>query len=79
MVALVTIVSRHDLRIEIHHRNQPSKSKLVLYIIAHYLNNRLKQLYRSSKMEHFSYKGECGIYVSRNLKEELAWAIDKQP
>ena len=30
-------------------------------------------------MEHFSYKGECGIYISRHLKQELAWAIDKQP
>ena len=32
-------------------------------------------------MEHFSYKGGCGIHVCnvlRYLKEELAWANDKQ-
>ena len=33
-------------------------------------------------MEHFSYKGGCGIHehicVSRRLKEELAWVIDKR-
>ena len=33
-------------------------------------------------MEHFSYTGGCGvrerIHVSKNLKEELAWVIDKQ-
>ena len=34
-------------------------------------------MYISNKMEHFSYKGECGIRVSRHLKEELVWAIEK--
>ena len=29
-------------------------------------------------MEHYSYKSECGICALRHLKEELAWAIDKQ-
>ena len=29
-------------------------------------------------MEHFSYKGGCGVCVSRLLKEELAWVIDKR-
>ena len=32
-------------------------------------------------MERFSYKGGCGICkhrVSKSLKEELAWAIDKR-
>ena len=33
-------------------------------------------------MEHFNYKSGCGvrrlnIRVSRHLKEELSWAIDK--
>ena len=36
----------------------------------------------SNKIECFSYKGGCGVRehtvrVSRNLKEKLAWAIDK--
>ena len=29
-------------------------------------------------MEHFSYKGGRGVCVLWHLKEELAWAIDKQ-
>ena len=33
-------------------------------------------------MEHFSYKGGCGICERTHIevfkKEELAWAIDKQ-
>ena len=32
-------------------------------------------------MERFSYKGGCdnvNVCISRYLKEELAWAIDKQ-
>ena len=28
-------------------------------------------------MECFSYKGGCGVHVSRHMKEWLAWAIDK--
>ena len=29
--AVVVIDSGHSLRIEVHHRNQPNKSKIVLY------------------------------------------------
>ena len=29
-------------------------------------------------MKQFSYKGRYGVHISRHLKEELAWAIDKQ-
>ena len=29
-------------------------------------------------MNHFGYEGGCGILVLGYLKEELAWAIDKQ-
>ena len=29
-------------------------------------------------MKCFSYKGGCGVHVSKRLKEELAWAIDKR-
>ena len=39
-----------------------------------YLEN---QLY-SNKIEHISYKGQCGIRVSMHSKEELLWAIDTQ-
>ena len=29
-------------------------------------------------MKRFSYKCGCGVHVSKSLKEELAWAIDKR-
>ena len=29
-------------------------------------------------MMHFNYKNKCGIYILRYLKNEVAWAIDKQ-
>ena len=30
MAAIVGIISNHGLRVEVHHRNQPNKSKLAL-------------------------------------------------
>ena len=44
-------------------------------------NRRLKQMYLSNETVRFSYKGGCGVraqYVSRRLKEKLAWATDKR-
>ena len=78
MTAIVSIISRHGLWIEAHHRNQPSKSKLVLCIY-HYCscNSHLKQLCIHNKMENLSYEYGCGalgIHIWRHLKEELAWA-----
>ena len=35
----------------------------------------LKQLYLSNKMEHFSYKGGCGVCVLRHLKESWLWLL----
>ena len=26
-------------------------------------------------MEHFNYKGGCGIHVTRDFEKELAWAV----
>ena len=72
MAAIVGIISRHGLRIEICCRNQSiNKSKLSLYI--------------RNRTERFSYKGGCGVhghtraytYVSRCLYKELTWTIDK--
>ena len=34
MAAIVGINSRHDLRIEVHHRNQPNKGKLAFLLSA---------------------------------------------
>ena len=43
-------------------RNQPNKSKLVLYKLLLYCNSCLKQLYVSNKTERFSNKDGCGIH-----------------
>ena len=45
MVTIVGIVSRRGLIIEVCHRNQPNKSKLVLCKPRIHFNSRLKQLY----------------------------------
>ena len=70
MAAVVGIISRRSLSIKACDRNQPSKSKLVLY-------NPLLSLklivvlnictYLSNKAEHFSYNGGCvylGIHIN---------------
>ena len=81
MAAIVGIISRRGLRIEVHHRNQPNKSKLVLYKPLLRLYSHLKQPYISNKTKWFSYKGGCGVRgrtLSRRLKEELAWVTYKR-
>ena len=63
--ALFSIVLRHGLSIGVRHKNQPSKCKLALYKLSIHFNSSLNQLYISSKIEHFSYKGEamwCDVY-----------------
>ena len=57
MAAIVDIVSRRGLRMEVRHRNQPNKSKLALYKPLLRLYSHLKQPYISNKMKRFSYKG----------------------
>ena len=61
MAAIVGIVSRHDLRIEVRHRNQANKSKLVLYKPLLCLYSHLKQPYISNRTKRFSYKGGLGM------------------
>ena len=68
MAAIVSIDSRHGLRIEALHRNQPNKSKLALYKPLLYFYSHLKQLYISNKKEHFSYKGGCGVLVCTHIE-----------
>ena len=57
MSALVGIISRCGLRIEVCHRNQPNKSRLAVPFSLSYL----KQLYISNKLECFSYKSGYGL------------------
>ena len=61
MAAIVGIISRHGLRIELHRRNKPNKCKLVLYKPLRCLYSHLKQPYISNKTKRFSYKGGCGV------------------
>ena len=70
MAAVVSIISRCGLRIEVHHRNQPTKTKLAaLYKLLFQFKSPLKELYVSNKMEHFGYKGRCGICVLKHLRK----------
>ena len=61
MAAIVGIVIRRGITIELSHRNQPNRSKLALYKLFLHFYSKLKQLYISTKMEHFVYKGGFGI------------------
>ena len=61
MAAIVGFVTRRGLRIEVHRRNQPNKSKLALYKPLLRLYSHLKQPYISNKTKRFSYKGGRGV------------------
>ena len=41
------------------------------------INRHSKACYAVVHKWHLSYKGECGVCISKGLKEELDWAIDK--
>ena len=62
MAAIVDIFSRRGLRIGARCRNQPNKSKLVLYKPLLRLYSHLKQPYISNKAKRFSYKGGRGVH-----------------
>ena len=56
MAVVVSIVSKHELRIEVHHRNQlqPDKTKLASHCF--HLKGHLKQVYVSNKIGYFLKK-----------------------
>ena len=66
MAAIVGIVSRRGIGIEVCHRNQCNMSKLVPYKP---LLHCYSQLCISSKTEHFSYKGGCGMHEYARIDE----------
>ena len=68
MVAIFSILSRHDFEIKVCHRNQLNKSKLALYKPLLHFYSHLIQLYISNKMECFSYKGGCGMHRHTCIK-----------
>ena len=66
--AIVGIDSRRGLRIEVHCRNQPNKSKVALYKPLLHFYSHVKQLYISNKTERFSYKGGCAVCGRTRIK-----------
>ena len=64
-------MSKHGLTTEILRQTNLLRLSQCNYFIS-------KTHFNSCNMECFIYKGGCGIRVSRYLKEELTWAIDKQ-
>ena len=82
MAAIVSVISRHGLSIEMCRKNQPSKNKVVLYQSLLHLS---QLLFSCTKVTRWSasvikvgmvYVGV--VHVSRYLKEELTWGTDKQ-
>ena len=66
--AVVVITGRHDLSNEVCHRNQPNKSKLVLYKLSIHFNSSLQQLHISNKTAHFNYEGRCGVHKHTEIE-----------
>ena len=65
------IVSRHCLTNKTRCQTNLIRLNQCFRLITFFFNSR--------KMEHFIYKGGCGIHMCIEvLKKELAWAIDKQ-
>ena len=62
MAAVIDIVSRRGLSIDVHHTNQPNKSKLVLYKPLIHIYSHLKKLCMHTMMIYFSYKCGCGVH-----------------
>ena len=69
VAAVVGIVIRHGLNIDPHHENKPNKQKLVLHKPSIHFKSSLKWLYINSKIESFSYKGECGVLHIEEFKK----------
>ena len=75
------IDSRRGLSNVMCHRNQPNKTKIVLYKLLLSLSSHLKQFYISNKTESFSYKDILNVSIHvwhtciETLKEEQAWGI----
>ena len=82
MATMVGIVSRHGLTINEACHIESNLIRGIYCCIIHFFhfNSLLRQLYISKKTDQFSYKLDVmymGIHILRELKEELAWTIDK--
>ena len=65
-------ISRCCLSIDTCCENQLHQCKLALCKLSIHFNCSLKQVYISSKKEHCNCKGECGMTLSKHLKEKVA-------
>ena len=72
MADVIVIGDGHGLRIEVCHRNQPKKSKLLLYKLLFSLNIDYTQATRWSALVIKVSVVCMGVHVSLCLKEELA-------
>ena len=79
MAAIVIISRKCGLRIEVHHRNQPCKTKLFLYKPLLHIYSHSKQLYIHAYVTRWNASViEVGVVrISILLKEKVAWATDK--
>ena len=77
MAAIISIVSRRGLRIEVHCRNQSNKSKLALYTLLLHFYSHLKQLYISNQTDHFTYKGGCDVHGRTRINMSQSTSIHK--
>ena len=73
VAAEVSIVSRHGLSISVYHENQFNRHTVALYKPSFHFNSSLKQLYISSKMEHFSCKGGYGMMYIKASKRRASF------
>ena len=81
MAAIVDIASSHGLSIDASCTNQLNKGKIALHKLLIHIYSHLKQSYIHNKMIHLRVGVVCMgvVHISMCLKEELAWATDKQP
>ena len=70
MAAVINIVSRCGLRIKAYYINQSNKTKLALYKLLLPIQESFKTVVYNYVItqKHFSYRGGCGVHVSRYLK-----------
>ena len=73
IATVVGIVSRRGFNIDVHHENHANQHKLAQCKPSIHFNCSLKWLYISSKIEHFSYKGGCGMACNGAFKRRASF------
>ena len=73
IAAIVGIISRCSINIDVLCENQPNKHKLTLFKLLIHFNSSLKCLYKSSKTEWFIYKRGCGMTCIKAFKRTASF------